>query len=69
MCSYPELDSHRFLDMIEESIKKDKVKGSKAFSAWAKKVRRQPRPKDGVAVPERKRADKENEMQLVAQIR
>ncbi|XP_051141509.1 chaperone protein dnaJ 6-like isoform X2 [Andrographis paniculata] len=38
ICSDPMLDSHRFKDIIDESISSGDLKSTKAYEKWAKKV-------------------------------
>ncbi|GER52491.1 chaperone protein dnaJ [Striga asiatica] len=38
ICSDTMLDSHRFKDMIDEAISEGKLKSTKAYEKWAKKV-------------------------------
>lgn len=49
MLSRPELDSHRFMDTLEQAIAAGEVKRYKAFSRWARDVATKPRPKDPLA--------------------
>ncbi|XVE75659.1 hypothetical protein DITRI_Ditri12bG0110700 [Diplodiscus trichospermus] len=38
LCSDPKLDSHRFKDMLDETIAAGELKETKAYQKWAKKV-------------------------------
>uniref|UniRef100_A0A803QM05 DNAJC9 HTH domain-containing protein n=1 Tax=Cannabis sativa TaxID=3483 RepID=A0A803QM05_CANSA len=38
LCSDPKLDSHRFKDIIDETIAAGELKSTKAYHKWAKKV-------------------------------
>ncbi|XP_062117633.1 chaperone protein dnaJ 6-like [Humulus lupulus] len=38
LCSDPKLDSHRFKDIIDETIAAGELKSTKAYRKWAKKV-------------------------------
>ncbi|KAJ9513612.1 hypothetical protein QJQ45_006080 [Haematococcus lacustris] len=46
LCSEPDLDSHRFKDIIQAAIATEEVPAFKAFTAWAKKVAKLPVPAD-----------------------
>lgn len=74
MCSQPELDSHRFMDMIEAAVQAKEVKSFKKFAAWAKQVKARPRPANPLAPPKAKGKKKggkqqDDSMALIAQIR
>eukprot|EP00884_Botryococcus_braunii_P011666 jgi/Botrbrau1/204/Bobra.0022s0184.1 len=69
MCSEPKLDSHRFMDIVEEAIKEGKVERHDRFSKWAKHTAAKPRPKDPLKRTKKRKADRENDLALVAQIR
>jgi hypothetical protein len=76
MCSIPEQDSHRFMDMIEAAAAAKEVKSYKKFTAWAKQVKARPRPADPLAPPKKKQRrqggkqqQEDSTMALVAQIR
>jgi len=45
MCSDPQTDSHRFMDVIETAISAKTVKRYAAFTAWAELTAAKPRPK------------------------
>ncbi|XP_020579403.1 chaperone protein dnaJ 6-like [Phalaenopsis equestris] len=49
ICSYRELDSHRFMDIINEAINEGELKTTKAYQKWAKKVSSIEPPKDPLA--------------------
>lgn len=38
LCSDPKLDSHRFMDILDEAISAGEVKRTKAYQKWAKRV-------------------------------
>ncbi|KAL1196877.1 Chaperone protein dnaJ 6 [Cardamine amara subsp. amara] len=38
ICSDPKLDSHRFKDILDETIAAGEVKSNKAYEKWAKKI-------------------------------
>jgi DnaJ family protein C protein 9 len=44
MLSDPDRDAHRFMDAIEDAIKKGEVERYKQYTTWAKKVAKKPRP-------------------------
>ncbi|KAJ9513353.1 hypothetical protein QJQ45_001396 [Haematococcus lacustris] len=62
LCSEPDLDSHRFKDIIQAAIATEEVPVFKAFTAWAKKVAKLPVPAD----PLRKRTGGLSTSALVA---
>lgn len=74
MCSSTDLDSHRFMDLIEGAIQAKEVPATKKFTAWAKKVAARPQP-DPLAPPKRgkkgggRQQQQQDEMALIAQIR
>lgn len=45
MCSEPEIDSHRFVDVIEAAIGAKVLTRTKRFDRWAAEVRSKPAPK------------------------
>ncbi|KAJ6425841.1 hypothetical protein OIU84_026424 [Salix udensis] len=38
LCSDPKLDSHRFMDILDEAVSAGEVKRTKAYQKWAKRV-------------------------------
>ncbi|GFR47759.1 hypothetical protein Agub_g9524 [Astrephomene gubernaculifera] len=44
MCSDPDLDSHRLMEVVEEAIAAGEVPRFKHFTSWAKQVAARPRP-------------------------
>lgn len=73
MCSDAKLDSHRFMDCIQDAINSHLVKRYKHFTSWAKEVETRPKPKDPLAKGKKKRNRKagqaNSEQSLVAAIR
>jgi hypothetical protein len=69
MCSEPKLDSHRFMDILEEAIKEGSATRHARFTKWAKQVAAKPRPKNPLAKGKKRKKDSDREMALVAQIR
>lgn len=70
MCSEPKLDSHRFMDAIEQAVQEARVPAYPRFAKWAKDIAAKPRPKDPLKKKSKKRKpDRENDLALVAQIR
>lgn len=49
ICSYPELDSHRFKEIIDEAIHEGELKPTKAYQKWAEKISSIKPPKDPLA--------------------
>lgn len=47
MCSEPDADSHRFMDLLDAAIEAGEAQRYPKFAAWAKKVAARPRPKPG----------------------
>lgn len=50
-----------FMDMVEAAIREKQVRRYPAFSAWAKRVSKAPRPADPLAPPKRSKKQKEND--------
>lgn len=69
MCSDPNLDAHRFMDIIEKAIREDKVKLYKSFKQWAEIVVKRVRPKDPFKKRPKARKDTEDSQALVKAIR
>ncbi|XP_002975290.2 chaperone protein dnaJ 6 [Selaginella moellendorffii] len=46
MCSEPKLDSHRFMEVIDEAIASGELKSTNTYRKWAKKTATQPAPAD-----------------------
>ncbi|KAI5072391.1 hypothetical protein GOP47_0012497 [Adiantum capillus-veneris] len=44
MCSDPQQDSHRFMDLINEAISAGELKEYDVYKRWAKKIAKKPRP-------------------------
>ena len=44
VCSDPELDSHRFMDMVDEAIEAGTLKTSSKYKKWCTKVSKRKRP-------------------------
>ena len=44
MCSDPQVDSHRYMDIIDASIAAGDLKEYKVYRKWAKEVAKTPRP-------------------------
>ncbi|KAJ6756337.1 CHAPERONE DNAJ-DOMAIN SUPERFAMILY PROTEIN-RELATED [Salix purpurea] len=38
LCSDPKLDSHRFMDILDEAVSAGEVERTKAYQKWAKRV-------------------------------
>ncbi|KAK9817417.1 hypothetical protein WJX74_007740 [Apatococcus lobatus] len=71
ICSDPQQDSHRFMDMLTTAIHDKQVKRYKVFTDWCKQISKRPRPRDPLK-PSSKRARSSgpsDELALVAQIR
>mmetsp|Transcript_22397 Transcript_22397/g.39750 ORF Transcript_22397/g.39750 Transcript_22397/m.39750 type:complete len:394 (-) Transcript_22397:41-1222(-) len=46
LCSIPEIDSHRFRDLLRDAIKEGKVKSYPSFEKWAKTIDQKPVPSE-----------------------
>lgn len=44
MCSDPQQDSHRFMDVINDALSAGEVKEYDVYKRWAKKIAKKPRP-------------------------
>ncbi|KAG0449059.1 hypothetical protein HPP92_027547 [Vanilla planifolia] len=66
ICSYPELDSHRFKDIIDDAITEGELKPTKAYKKWATRVSETQPPVDPLA--RRTKSKKQPETDLVALI-
>jgi DnaJ family protein C protein 9 len=76
MCSDPDRDSHRFMDIVDAAVAAGEAAApSKNYKAWAKKTAALPRPADPLAPPKKEKAKGkkggggDSEAALVAQIR
>lgn len=52
--SNPEVDSHRFMDIVEDSISKNEVKRHASYTAWAKKVAKKLRGRSDSTLAQKK---------------
>lgn len=43
MCSDPQVDSHRFMDIIDAAVSSGELKEFKAYRKWAAEVAKTPR--------------------------
>ncbi|KAK8913702.1 Chaperone protein dnaJ 6 [Platanthera zijinensis] len=66
ICSYPELDSHRFKDIIDEAINEGELKPTKVYQKWAKRISSIKPPAD--LLPRKKKSKKHAETDIVALI-
>ncbi|KAK9986712.1 hypothetical protein SO802_031663 [Lithocarpus litseifolius] len=63
LCSEPQLDSHRFKDILDETIAAGELKATKAYQKWAKKVSETKPPTSPL---KRRKSNKESEADLLA---
>lgn len=63
LCSEPQLDSHRFKDILDETIAAGEQKATKAYQKWAKKVSETKPPTSPL---KRRKSNKESETDLLA---
>ncbi|CAI5986501.1 unnamed protein product [Closterium sp. NIES-64] len=49
VCARPEIDSHRFKDILDAAIESGEVKVTKAYKKWAAEVAKKPAPADPLA--------------------
>ncbi|XP_030492855.2 chaperone protein dnaJ 6-like [Cannabis sativa] len=66
LCSDPKLDSHRFKDIIDETIAAGELKSTKAYRKWAKKVSETKPPTSPLR--RNRKSNKESESDLYALI-
>nr|DAD40831.1 TPA_asm: hypothetical protein HUJ06_015153 [Nelumbo nucifera] len=66
LCSDPELDSHKFKDILDETIAAGELNATKAYQKWAKQVVETEPPTD--PLKQRKKSNKESESKLLAVI-
>ncbi|KAF3976815.1 hypothetical protein ACB098_09G125000 [Castanea mollissima] len=64
LCSEPQLDSHRFKDILDETIAAGELKATKAYQKWAKKVSETKPPTS--PLKKRRNSNKESEADLLA---
>ncbi|KAG0567217.1 hypothetical protein M758_7G161600 [Ceratodon purpureus] len=60
MCSDPQVDSHRFMDIIDAAIAAGEVKEYKVYRKWASEVSKTPRPPNPLG-PSKKKKKKNGE--------
>nr|XP_023896390.1 chaperone protein dnaJ 6-like [Quercus suber]POE56009.1 chaperone protein dnaj 6 [Quercus suber] len=63
LCSEPQLDSHRFKGILDETIAAGELKATKAYQKWAKKVSETKPPTSPL---KRRKSNKESEADLLA---
>ncbi|CAH9102821.1 unnamed protein product [Cuscuta europaea] len=61
LCSDPNLDSHRFKDVIDEAIASGDLKSTKAYNKWAKKVSERKPPTSPLRKKNKQKAKKESD--------
>lgn len=66
ICSYPDQDSHRFKDIIDEAINEGELKPTKSYQKWAKKISAIKPPSDPLS--KKTRSKKKAETDIVALI-
>ncbi|KAL5745789.1 hypothetical protein ACOSP7_026935 [Xanthoceras sorbifolium] len=64
LCSDPKLDSHRFKDILDETIAAGEMKATKAFKKWAKQVSETEPPTS--PLKRKAKSDKQSESNLYA---
>ncbi|KAB5519478.1 hypothetical protein DKX38_023797 [Salix brachista] len=64
LCSDPKLDSHRFMDILDETVSAGEVKRTKAYQKWAKRVSETKPPAN--PLKRRVKSKKESEADLFA---
>lgn len=55
MCSDPQIDSHRFMDVIDAAISSGQLKEYKIYRKWASEVSKTPRHQNPLAPPKKKK--------------
>ncbi|KAG7549811.1 DnaJ domain [Arabidopsis thaliana x Arabidopsis arenosa] len=68
LCSDSKLDSHRFIDILDEAIAAGEVKSSKAYEKWAKKISETKPPTSPLRKRKRKKSAKDSETDLCLMI-
>lgn len=66
ICSYPERDSHRFKDIIDDAIAEGELKPTQEYKKWVKKISETKPPKNPLV--KIKRSRKQSDIDLVAAI-
>lgn len=66
LCSDPKLDSHRFMDIINEAIAEGELKATKAYKNWAKRISEIKPPTDPLVRRSKSKKRKKVESDLVA---
>lgn len=69
MCSDPERDSHRFMDIIASAAKEDKVQLYKRFKVWAEETSKRRRPKNPLKPKKKSKEESKGEQALIKAIR
>lgn len=67
MCSDPQMDSHRFMDIIDAAISAGELKEYKVYRKWASEVSKSPRPPNPLG-PSKKKKNGESTSELAALI-
>ncbi|GER25898.1 chaperone protein dnaJ [Striga asiatica] len=67
ICSDPMLDSHRFKDMIDEAISEGKLKSTKVYEKWAKKVSKIKPPTSPLRCRKKSKKNSEDLYAIIAQ--
>ncbi|XP_075491050.1 chaperone protein dnaJ 6-like [Primulina tabacum] len=67
LCSDPKLDSHRYKDVIDESISAGEVKSTKAYEKWAKKVSKSKPPTSPLRLRKKSKKNSEDLYAIIAQ--
>ncbi|KAG0584511.1 hypothetical protein KC19_3G214200 [Ceratodon purpureus] len=68
MCSDPQLDSHRFMDIIDAAISSGELKEYKTYRKWASEVSKTPRHPNPLAPPKKKKKNGDSTAELTALI-
>lgn len=68
MCSDPQQDSHRFMDVINDAISAGELKEYDVYKKWAKKVAKKPRPSKSLKPAKKTKSSEGSEAGLMALI-
>eukprot|EP00250_Pteridium_aquilinum_P008201 c17762_g1_i1 orf=159-1022(+) len=68
MCSEPEQDSHRFMDIINDAVSAGELKEYDIYKKWAKKVAKKPRPSEPMKRAKKTKSAEGSEASLLAMI-
>lgn len=68
MCSDPQQDSHRFMDIINDAVSAGELNEYDVYKKWAKKVAKKPRPSEARKPTKKTKSSEGSEASLLAMI-